>query len=172
MRGRTGGMAAAAITPLTLLPRPVAVAVRSHSRVAQASSQAGGEITVYGLYAGEPARSWQHQRGLRRQHRSTPITAKLVRYDAENAITGSTTSRSPSRPTTTRSSPSSCKPLQVPRRHRGQGQELRRRLELRRLRPQRPGRQLLHGADRGLRRPAVRRRRTASRSRRPRSCPA
>ena len=48
--------------------------------------------------------------------------------------------------------------LQVPRRHRGQGEELRRRVELRRLRPQRAVLGLLHGADRGLRRPEVRRR--------------
>ena len=42
--------------------------------------------------------------------------------------------------------------LHVLRRHRGQGQELRRRVELHRVRPERPGRRLLLRPDRGLRR--------------------
>ena len=48
--------------------------------------------------------------------------------------------------------------LQVPRRHRGQGQELRRRLELDAYGPNGKAEQLLLRADRGLRRPAVRHR--------------
>ena len=142
MRGRTGGIAAAAH------------GARSGGAACGGGggSQPGaGDEPGWGhgrrglgsrLHPAEPADPRQHQRGLRRQlvGRHDGEAGPLQRrYRGARA----TTSPSPSRPRTTRTSRSSSSRLQVPRRHRGQGQELRRRLELHRVRPERPAGTLL-----------------------------
>ena len=138
MRGRTGGMALAAITSIALVATACGGGgTEPEPGASQPGGQAGGEIAIAGLYAGEPADSGQHERACGGDIIDA-MPAKLV-HTTPRTPRRRTTSRSPSRPTTTRLFTVKLKPVQVPRRHRGQGQELRRCLELHRLRPERPG---------------------------------
>ena len=87
------------------------------------------------------------------------VFAKLVHYDPETAKPENDIAESIE---TTDNQNFTVKLKQGYKFHDGtevKAEELRRRLELRRLRPERPVERLLHGAHRGLRRPAVRRHR-------------
>ncbi len=142
MRGRTGGPAAAALASLALIltacggggaePEPGA---------SQPAGQAGGEIVVAGCTPENPLIP-----GATSEVCGGDIidamTSKLVEYNTENAAPENDIAESIE---TKRQQAlhGQAEALQVPRRHRRQGQELRRRVELHRLRPQRPGRQLL-----------------------------
>ena len=115
-----------------------------------APAKDGGSITVRGC----TPHSVQHQRDLRRKrprrrHRSShPLQLRHRQAgDGHRRV-----HRDQGQPELHRQDQAW---IQVLRRHRGQGQELRRRLELGCLRPERPAVRLLLRADRGLRRRAV-----------------
>ena len=132
--------------------------------------QTGGEITIAGCTPENPLDPRQHQRGLRRRHhRRHDLQAGALQHRERR--TGER-HRRVHRDQRQQDLHGEAQAVQVPGRHRRQGQELRRRLELHRLRPQRPGRQLLLRADRRVRRRAVPRRGLQGRSPRPRPCPA
>jgi oligopeptide transport system substrate-binding protein len=159
MRGTTRTVAVAAMSAVALL----AAGCGSGDSEPEATTEAktGGEITVRGCNPENPLVPATPTRPAVATS-STRSLAKLVHYNSETP-SPRWTSRSRSRPRTTRTSPSSSRGLQVPRRHRGQGQELRRRVELRRVRPERPELRLLLRAHRGLRRHGVRRSRPRTR---------
>jgi len=85
MRGRTGGMALAAITSIVLVATACGGGgAEPQPGTSQAGGQAGGEVTVYGctpknaLVPGNTNESCG-------SYVVVPITAKLIRYDVENA---------------------------------------------------------------------------------------
>ena len=142
MRGRTGGLALAAITSITL----VATACggggsEPEPGSSQAGGQAGGEVTVAGLYAGEPAVPGNTSEACGGDIVDA-MTSKLVRYNTENAAPENDIAES-IETSDNQALHRQAEAVQVPGRHRRQGQELRRCLELHRLWPQRPGWQLL-----------------------------
>ena len=171
MRGRTRGMAAVAITSLALVatacggggtePEPGA----SHP-----AGQAGGEVVVAGCTPENPLIPGNTSEACGGDIIDA-MTSKLVRYNTENAAPENDIAES-IETTDNKLFTVKLKPLQVPRRHRRQGQELRRCLELHRLRAQRPSRQLLLRAGSPGTPTCSAPTRRASRSPRPRPCRA
>jgi hypothetical protein len=157
MRGRTGGLATAALASLALIATGCGGGgAEPEPGGSQPASQTGGEIVVAGCTPENPLIP-----GATSETCGGDIidamTSKLVEYNTENAAPENDIAESIE---TTDNKLFTVKlKLQVPRRHRRQGQELRRRLELHRLRPQRPRRQLLLRAGGGVQRRPVPRRR-------------
>ena len=159
------------LRPSLLLRRRVAGAVRHPSRVRVSPlARLAAKITVAGCTPENPLIPGNTSETCGGDIIDA-MTSKLVRYNTENAAPENDIAES-IETSDNKLFTVKLKPLQVPGRHRRQGQELRRCLELHRLRPQRSGRQLLLRADRRLRRRAVPRRRRASRSPRLRPCRA
>ena len=171
MRRRTGGPAAAALASLALIltacggggaePEPGA---------SQPAGQAGGEIVVAGCTPENPLIP-----GATSETCGGDIidamTSKLVAVQHRKRRAGER-HRGVHRDKRQQALHGQAEALQVPRRHRRQGQELRRRLELHRLRPQRPSRQLLLRAVRRVTPTCNAPTPTARKSPRPRPCPA
>ena len=134
--------------------RPRAVAAEPPTPATEGGGQTGGEITVAGCTPENPLIPGNTGRGLWRRHRRRhDVEAGGVQHRERRARERH---RRVDRDQRQQDLHGQAEAVQVPRRHRSQGQELRRRLELHRLRTQRPRGQLLHGLDRGLRRRAVR----------------
>ena len=158
MRGRTRGMVAVAITSLALVATACGGGGTEPEPGAEdPAGQAGGEIVVAGCTPENPLIPGNTSETCGGDIIEA-MTSKLVQYNTENAAPENDIAES-IETSDNKLFTVKLKPLQVPRRHRGHGQELRRCLELHRLRPERPGRQLLLRPDRGLRRRAVPRRR-------------
>ena len=143
------GWPLAALTPIALFATACGGGgTAPQPGTSQAGGQAGGEITVYGCTPKNPLIPGNTNEACG-SYIVVPITAKLIRYDVENAspINDIAESIETKRQQALHRQ---AQAVQVPRRHRGQGQELRRRLELHRVRTQRSGQQLLLRAGRRL----------------------
>ena len=156
MRGTTRTVAVAALSAVALLAAGCGSGDSDDTATTAAGGKTGGEITVRGCNPAEPARPEQHHGDLRWQrHRRGLRQARPLRpRDCRAQARHRRVDRDDRQPELHGEAEAG---LQVPRRHRGHLQELRRRVELRGLRPERAVQRLLHGADRGLRRPPVRR---------------
>ncbi len=157
MRGRTGGMAAA-LSALALVA--AGCGGGGGSEPEPATSQAwrtGGEITVRSCTPQNPLipANTNEACGGNMLDAIDGEAGALQRRHGGSRAGHRRVDRDQGQPELHRQAEAG---LQVPRRHRGQGQELRRCLELERVRPQRQPERLLLRADRGLRRLAVRHR--------------
>src|SRR5215217_299385 len=85
MRGRTSGSAAAAIASLALIATACGGGgAEPEPGVSQSAGQAGGEITVYGCTPQNPPIPGNTNEACG-SYVVVPMTAKLIRYDVENA---------------------------------------------------------------------------------------
>src|SRR5512132_402246 len=83
MRGRTGGMAAA-LSALALVAAACGSGGTAPQPGSEASGKAGGEVTVYGCTPQNPLVPGNTNESCG-SYVVVPITAKLIRYNVENA---------------------------------------------------------------------------------------
>jgi oligopeptide transport system substrate-binding protein len=84
MRGRTGGVVGAALTAIALVATACGGGGTAPQPGSEASGKAGGEITVYGCTPQNPLIPGNTNEACG-SYVVVPITAKLIRYNVENA---------------------------------------------------------------------------------------